>query len=818
MKFNSWLPIRRVAFFHFMLAMPVMLSLCARPAAAGTTSVKDVDAAVDKAVAFLFSQQQPDGSWEKEPRLNKPETTVEGVPSTYATYGGETAIVTYALLAAGQGAQSEPMKKAIAWLEHVDLHGTYAIGLRAQVWNLLPETDHTKLMAFARDRDRDYVYFGRITKGTNAGFYTYLYGADTGGVLAPTMPPLEKTGLPDMSGFDRSNSQYAVLGAWAVEQAGAEIPVKYWEEEDFAWKKAQHSDGSWDYNNVKGGMVYEPKPGGGVTVRPMRPGDHILNSVPTMTCAGVATLYITQDYLMRANGHMFDTCNGGIPNPNIESGLAWLGKHIDEVMSLTSGVYHYAIYGVERIGVASGRKTIGDVDWFDRGAGVLVRTQAADGSWNATLHDTSFSTLFLVRGRAPVMMNKLIYTNSPARQKDPWDERPRDAANLAKWMGKRSLEGFLNWQLVDLKNPVDELHDAPILYLTGSEALNLSKSDIDNLRLFVEQGGMLLGNADCGKKMFATSFKELGAKLFPKYEFRQLPPGHPIFSEQFMATKWKSHPQLQGLSNGVRELMVLIPEADAGKFWQTEATKIHEDLFQLGGNIFLYATGKENLRRKGDSYIVHAVGEGGRPVQIARLELGDNWNPEPGGWRRFAAVMHNTDQVNLDVKTVKLGGGDLAKYKIAHWTGTSKVLLNDEQRKEIKDFVEAGGTLLIDAAGGTTAFADSAEAELGQIFGDAAKKGLASPLPSTHALYTDEHWKTGEIRYRTFARQGLVGKSNEPRIRGIATSGDRLGVLYSREDITGGLVGEPVDGVMGYDEHVATQLMRSMVLYADGSK
>src|SRR6185437_13873638 len=147
-----------------------------------------------------------------------------------------------------------------------------------------------------------------------------------------------------------------------------------------------------------------------------------------------------------AKAHLFDTCNGGIANVNIDRGLAWLDKHIDSVMTLNSGVYHYAIYGVERIGVASGRKYIGGIDWFERGSQALVQTQAADGAWNNTLHDTCFGILFLVRGRAPVIMNKLIYANAPQKQANPWNERPRDVANLAKWMGKRSLEGFFNWQ------------------------------------------------------------------------------------------------------------------------------------------------------------------------------------------------------------------------------------------------------------------------------------------------------------------------------------------------------------------------------------
>ena len=800
--------------FRALIAALGIFLLATRDARA-VPSVKEMDAAVDRAVAYLLSQQKEDGSWEEGPRPAKPVTSEPWVPSKYATYGGETAIVTYALLAAGQSAQNPPIKKAIDWLEHVDLHGTYAIALRAQVWNLLPDKERSKTFVFARDRDRDFVYFSRIGKGPGAGFYTYVYGADSDGLLSPTTPPVDQKGQPDNTAFDRSNSQYAVLGAWAVEQAGAEIPERYWEDEDQAWRGAQQPDGSWTYNNaVNPTMVYERNAQGDVKVRPIRADDKIPDTAPTMTCAGVATLFITQDYILRANWH--DNCDGGITNPAINRGLAWIDKNIDRIMSPNQGEFHYAAYGVERIGVASGRKYIGGTDWFDRGSQILVQTQAGDGSWGATLHNTCFSILFLVRGQAPVMMNKLMYANTPQHQVDPWDERPRDVANLAKWMGKRSLEGFLNWQLVDLKYPVEEFHDAPILYISGSELLTLSDADTTKLRQFVEQGGMLLGNADCGRRAFTNGFKKLGSKLFPKYEFRVLPPTHPIFSEQYKATKWRTHPRLEGLSNGVRELMIVIPDSDIGRAWQTDSYLAHDELFQLGGNIFLYATGRENLHHKGDSYIVRPQGQPGRPIPIARLMLGDNPDPEPGGWPQLAAIMQNNFQVHLDINAVKLGTGDLAKYKIAHWTGTTKLLLNDAQRKELKAFVDNGGTLIIDSAGGSSVFATAVETELKQIFGKAADKGLAAPLPKSHALFTDPQWKVDEIRYRSFAT-ALIGNQTNPRICGIATDAGRIGVFYSREDLSAGLVGEPVDGVLGYDQGVAAQLMRSMILYADSS-
>jgi hypothetical protein len=260
--------------------------------------------------------------------------------------------------------------------------------------------------------------------------------------------------------------------------------------------------------------------------------------------------------------------------------------------------------------------------------------------------------------------------------------------------------------------------------------------------------------------------------------------------------------------------MILIPEADSGRAWQTDSYKTREELFQLGGNIFLYATGKANLRHKGDSYIVRNTIEGSRTIAIARLMVGDNPDPEPGGWPQLNAILLKEKNARLETTNVKLGGGDLAKYKIAHLTGTTKLILHDDQRKELKSFVEDGGTLIIDSAGGSVVFADSAEAELKAMFGEAAVTGLAAPLPKTHALFAAMTWQPKDILYRAYARQKIVGNQTEPRLRGIATTAGRIGVFFSREDLSAGLVGEAVDGIVGYEPRVSARLMQSMILYA----
>ena len=99
---------------------------------------------------------------------------------------------------------------------------------------------------------------------------------------------------------------------------------------------------------------------------------------------------------------------------------------------------------------------------------------------------------------------------------------PRDVANITHWCGEQ-IESDLNWQIVNLQVPVTELHDAPILYISGDESLRLNDAEIHKLKDFVEGGGMIVGNPDCDKPAFGESFEKLGSKMF-KYEFRDLPP------------------------------------------------------------------------------------------------------------------------------------------------------------------------------------------------------------------------------------------------------------------------------------------------------
>jgi hypothetical protein len=421
--------------------------------------------------------------------------------------------------------------------------------------------------------------------------------------------------------------------------------------------------------------------------------------------------------------------------------------------------------------------------------------------------DASFAMLFLARGRAPVAINKLDYSADAAKPA-AWNQRPRDVANAVRWIG-RQLELDLNWQVVNLGVSAEELMDAPIVYLSGNQAVVLDDEQVNKLRDYVEMGGLILAHADCGNPAFTASIRSIAERIFPAYKFRELPADHALYRNLFNAAKWKQKPQVQGLSNGARELILLVQTGDPARLWQTRAVKGKEEVWELAANIFRSTfESRETLRFKGDTHLVHPDPDrpATRSLPLARLSYRGTWDPEPAGWRRLAAILHNEFSVDLTVDPVKLGAGKLASYKIAHLTGTGKLPLDTAAVDELRAFVKGGGRLVIDAAGGSADFAEAAEALLLRLYPDSKLK----LLPPDHPWYQFDR-DAIPIDYRAYARRTLLSGLKTGRLQAVEVD-NRLAILFSREDLSVGLVGQDVDGVLGYAPETATRLMARQIL------
>ena len=739
-----------------------------------------VERAIKKGIEYLFSRQYKNGSW---------QPYRAGQDNSHDT--GPTALAIYALLEAGISPQDSRIQRAIAWLEKTPADTTYALVTRCNAWLAVNRQTKHRYQGQLRDEAR------RLWEASYAGRHTY-----------PATPGMAE------KRWDNSNSQFGVLGVWAAMQSDIEVPMKYWEAVMSHWQSTQLPDGGWNYRGKSGSQA----------------------ATGTMTAGGVASLFVCFDEL---NSQEFVGCGKKMNNKHILNGLAWFDKNFSRAVGdwTTSREGYYFLYGVERVGLAAGYKYFGTQDWYKIGATKLINAQQAEGSWLGMhdnpaneiaddgsddpaaqkpvsrplrVSDTCFALLFLLRGRHPVLFNKLEFTGD-------WNNRPRDMATLTRWISD-TFEKKVNWQIVNLKVPVKELHDAPILYISGAEAPQFTDKELDKLREFVWQGGCLLSVTECKGEGFSKGIRGVYRKLFGQYELTPVGKDHPIYRAHFPLN---GVPEISILSNGVRPLAIHT-EVDLAKSWQLRNTVTERGAFQTAANIFMYVTDPKALRHRGTSHWPEPKGSSVQHrVTVARIEHVGSCDPEPLALKRFALLMKNEAATEVKIlppapPSALAGSG----AKVALMTGTNEFSFTAADKQAIKAFVEGGGTLIIDGAGGprykrdpalhlnrVVGFVPCAAGMLREVFGDGSLRrlSLSSPVMRLSGM------EIKNVKYRRDTRKRL-GYMKTHNIQ-VVLDGERPAVFFSAEDITGALVGYSSSAVDGYHPDSAFPLLRNMVLY-----
>ncbi len=299
------------------------------------------------------------------------------------------------------------------------------------------------------------------------------------------------SGGKEASEYDNSNSQMAALGVWAGARRGLSVPQQYWQMIEKYWQGQQQFGGGWGYASRQGQKT---------------------KVYGSMSAAGLATLFVCFDALHR--DEFVQVAQTSDPKP-IADGLKWMAANFsaEENPGLGADRYYYWLHAVERVGAASGYRYFGGHDWYMQGAEELLGRQNADGSWDYGPErpiQTAFALLFLSGGRDPVVVSKLHYEGK-------WNSRPRDAANLAAYIGD-VFERRYRWQVVDMDSPLAQWHDSPILYISGAGAVEFSPEQVEKLRRFVSEGGEIVSESAGNNGDFTLDMKRLYAAMFPGLE------------------------------------------------------------------------------------------------------------------------------------------------------------------------------------------------------------------------------------------------------------------------------------------------------------
>jgi hypothetical protein len=290
---------------------------------------------------------------------------------------------------------------------------------------------------------------------------------------------------------------------------------------------------------------------------------------------------------------------------------------------------------------------------------------------------------------------------------------------------------------------------------------------------------------------------------------RQLPRSHPLFSKE-LGVEFSNPPPLLGMSNGVRELWIH-STTDIGATWQTRkfATKDH---FELAAALYLYATGMGSLRSKLQPLVVEtSTDQPAHTIDVARLDYAGNADPEPGAWPRLARLARAHFKTDVRLATVKFSDLDPKKQQLAVLTGTARTTFTQSDAAALKSYLDHGGTLFAEAAGGSPEFAASLQQLLKEIYPDAP----LAPLPPDHPLYVgafDGGEKITDIQFQKFGNLKLGRTLSTPALQAI-TINNRTPVIFSEYDISSGFLGTGTWGIVGYAPASSEALARNLLLY-----
>jgi len=731
-----------------LLAMTLMQS-----PASGVVTDAQVGQTIKRMKRFFYQRQDPvTGAWEFR--------TKHGAHHVMQA-GGETALVTLAMLISGESGQNPKLVRALQYLQEAQFQGTYAVAVRAHVWSHLPPE-------YMRFLEADTGWLLEVADKHELGLFDYTPELAT-----------ERTRI------DHSITQYGMLGLWQAAQRGLHVPQRHWERWVEHFIDSQHEDGGWAYG-----------------------ADEKDWATGSMTTAGLTALYVGQQELHRTRRS---------PEPKITAainkGRLWLDQRyagITNPNARTGENNYYFLYGIERVALVSGLRYLNGQDWFQSGAAHIIRAEEGHGSIRNNFIDTAFSLMFLARGRYPVWINKLKVPGAA------WNNHPNDLYFFSRYLSDQR-EGEVNWQIVSLDSPPDDWLTAPVAYLASSEPISLTTQQQQSLKHYLDMGGLLVTSPDHGSSTFSKSIRQLAKDMYPQYTVKRMPTDHAMFRSWHRLTN-TGNQRVFSLSNGARELMIMA-DRDWGFAFQADKEPGKSIAWKIGTNIFAYATDKGVLNNRLISpYDMKAKRPPTGQMTVGRARYEGNWLPEPAAWVPLSNYIFN--RTGLDISTTapdddraldlsEIGPSDL---KLIHLTGTGVVELGPSQLTAIKQYVQRGGTILVETVGGHGDFSRSVERQLVDLFDN-----RAVPLTEGDPIISGSGLPNGYDSRRALYRRYAVLTLNldpKPHFSAFLNEQDRPMVILSHEDLSLGMLGCRHWDIMGYQPKSARQIMTNIVQWA----
>jgi hypothetical protein len=727
---------------------------------------------------------------------------------------GHLELATLALLTAGEPPSSTAVSRALKKILEtpppvLTQQPIYSVALQIMVLVATGSSTYQK----------DPRYLGRIERNVNW--------------LIDAQQPNGAWGYHKNSRSDNSCTLFALLGLDAARAAGVEIKPSVFQRALEYWLLVQHPDGSWGYIGKGPNSQY--------------------SRWPSMTAAGISSLAILgshiEESLETLEGDEVKGCGKSSPSSALAKGIQALATTLSDpaVIQLPDQdsknqrdlvCYLYFMYGLERAGRLTGQRYFGSFDWYRRGAEVLTQARRDDVPHVSDVINESFIVLFLAKGLSPVLVNKVEHEDG---SNDPHDlsnllsfvnENYKNAAMAAAKNPKVKVPRYVSslvWQSVNLETAtLEQMHQAPILYLTGHTFPNFSPEAKTKLKMYVQQGGYLFAEACCGSPQFDAGFKTLMNEIFGK-EHRQLlplPTTHEVYRGYHGDDKFKISPMvrpLYGIDYGCRTAIIYSPR-DVSCFWNQLHRFPDNPLVdyskRLGQNLIDYFTERtihDKLRLTPSLQLEASTTEHKKEDVLAELSHGAGFKDAAGPLQKLGLFLKALPfPVNVNIRSAIVHADDwhtMRLFPFLYMQGSQAFVdFENNALKTLRTHLDRGGTLFANALGGSPQF----DAAFRDLVRDLSGRELR-PIPKTDEIYWDP-LPLNQVKYNKGlkALKEIPDKEKGegfPDLESVKIDGHHE-IIYSKYDIGCAMDESLRDDKPGYESKSAKQISTNVMLYA----
>ena len=414
-----------------------------------------------------------------------------------------------------------------------------------------------------------------------------------------------------------------------------------------------------------------------------------------------------------------------------------------------------------------------------------------------------------------------------------WNLAGRDCEYLLE--GARRLSLPFHWAPVRLADFDFDPRRMPALALSGVRPLRFSPQQVQRLREFVIDGGMILMDSVYGSPHFEESAVALSAELFPESPLRVLPADHPLYHMEvdigavnYACGPTDTKPRLEGVYVGSR-VGVLLSRQGLGCGWHGDVS-VFDELKKRGLAPQAYSV--ESAKAIGLNLAAYVVGYGpvgqveGEPelfgaadhkdataeFVFTQLEHDGAWNVHPNASRNLLSRLKTRSAIPVNLKRVPvdLDTEEPPESPFLFLSGLDEFSLSPDARRRLLAFLDAGGLLVVNNGLGLATFHKAFQREIAEVLPDAK----LVPLPPDHPVFS-ALVPVEQVDYTPAlaASQESAELGGRPLLLGVEVNGE-LKVIYSPYDMESGWNDVDYPLALGYEPRSAFALGMNIITYA----